>query len=250
MTALNTQHLPFRPLVNAMLLCLVTACASAQVTDNATVMAPTGAKTVYVEDFTLDPAVIQAEGLMGQHAQRRGLLGRLRDRSPLHGRSGSDDPVTHFQTLMATSLVTDLQKAGLTAVRLPAGNALPRSGWVLRGKFLSVDEGNRLKRAVIGFGAGHTGLTVSSVVEDLSAAQAPHQIETLETTAQSRKKPGAIIMPNPYTAAISFVMAGKDTDRDIRHTAEKIAKALVTTLVAPSPTAQPEPQAAPAASAP
>jgi hypothetical protein len=69
-----------------------------------------------------------------------------------------------------------------------------------------VQEGNQLRRAGIGFGAGHTELQVVVDIDDL-AAGAPKPMYTVETKADSGKLPGAVITLNPYVAAARFVIA-------------------------------------------
>ena len=54
---------------------------------------------------------------------------------------------------MSASLVKDLAKAGMNVRRLPSGAPMPTSGWLVRGVFTDVSQGNQLSRAVIGFGA-------------------------------------------------------------------------------------------------
>jgi hypothetical protein len=58
--------------------------------------------------------------------------------------------------LMAGSLVENLRITGLNAYRLRPNEPLPGEGWFVRGLFLRIDEGNRLRRSVIGFGSGGT----------------------------------------------------------------------------------------------
>jgi len=55
--------------------------------------------------------------------------------------------------------------------------------------FTQVDEGNRLHRAVIGFGAGQTGLQLVVAIDDL-AQGTPKPFYELDTSATSGKAPG------------------------------------------------------------
>jgi hypothetical protein len=107
-------------------------------------------RTVYVEDFALDYQNLQTdEGLRG----RVGVLQRLPRVRP------QPDPAEQARklvNLLAESLVADLTEAGIPAQRIAPGAALPADGWLVHGAFVEVDEGNRLRRAVIGFGSGAT----------------------------------------------------------------------------------------------
>jgi hypothetical protein len=127
--------------------------------------------------------------------------------------------------LMGNSLVKDLQEAGFTAQRVSIDGPWPGQGWLLRGIFTQVDEGSRLRRAIIGFGAGKTNLEVDTTLDDLSLGT-PQPFYQVDTTAQSGKMPGAIITMNPAMAATRFVLASGDLNRNTKDTAAQIAKSV------------------------
>jgi hypothetical protein len=186
---------------------------------------------VYVADFDIEAAEIKSEpGIVGSRPLGllpHGPLARLRQGDP-------ETEARHLVDLMADTLVDDLVKAGLEARRVPAGIALPTEGWRVHGAFLQVDEGNRLRRAVIGFGAGETELQVAVAIDALSAAP-PAPLYTVDTSAESRKLPGATVTLNPYVAAARFVLAGKDLDRNVKDTAGEIGKHVVVRVNAAAP---------------
>jgi hypothetical protein len=124
---------------------------------------------------------------------------------------------------MSESIVKDLGKKGITAARLPANSPFPQQGWLVRGVFLKIDEGNRVRRAVIGFGSGQTDLEVATSTDALSAKTAPAPLYREQTNATSNKLPGAVVTLNPYVAAAKFVLAGHDLDHSTQVTAQKIA---------------------------
>src|SRR5439155_7706883 len=97
------------------------------------------------------------------------------------------------------------------ARRLPSGAPMPTSGWLVRGVFTDVSQGNQLSRAVIGFGAGKTDLQVVVDVNDLSQS-APGRFYELITAADSGKAPGAgpTIVLGPAGLAARFVLAGSN----------------------------------------
>jgi len=200
---------------------LLGGCASAQVVS---VSGVAGAKSppaprpaiVHVADFTLDPDEIAAPPLAAVlpfHAARE----RMEARSLVDTMSGA--------------IVADLAARGIAADRLPAKGTVPQAGWLVRGRFTAVDEGSRLKRAVIGFGSGATDLAVDVAIDNLAAGAAP--LGRLETDATSGKMPGAVVTLNPYVAAAKFVLAGHDLDRSTRQTAAKIADAIAARMEAP-----------------
>jgi len=124
---------------------------------------------------------------------------------------------------MSDSLVKDLAKAGFTAVRQSPGEPLPADGWLIRGVFTGVQEGNRLRRSMIGFGQGQTDIQVVTAICNFSEGP-PKLVYEIATDAANGKMPGAAatIVLGPYGAAARFVMSGKDLDKNVKQTASKI----------------------------
>jgi hypothetical protein len=176
---------------------------------------------IYVADFELPAWVIQnQEGLL---SGRRGRVGQAADR--LYGKSS--DPDTRAQqlvALMSKSLLENLSKARFQAVRQPPDAPLPTQGWLLRGSFSLVQEGNRLQRSVIGMGAGQTDIKVLTCVNDLSQGP-PKPLWEIATDANSGDKVGggATLAFGPYGAAVAFVRAGQDVEKNVKQTASQIA---------------------------
>ncbi|HEY0791213.1 MAG TPA: DUF4410 domain-containing protein [Chthoniobacterales bacterium] len=179
---------------------------------------PSGRPTaVYVTDFDLEsPPASGNDGLLPGGGPVRGAIGRLKQGAGVTGKSSD------IVDLMADSLVRDLNQGGLTASRLASRAPVPRSGWVVRGIFTQADQGNRLRRATIGFGAGGTNLQVLVNVADLQHGR-PEPFYQLETSASSRKTPGAIVTKNPYVAAAKFVMSKRDLPKNVKKTAQLVA---------------------------
>ena len=101
---------------------------------------------------------------------------------------------------------------------------VPAAGWLVRGVFTEVQEGNRLRRAMIGFGQGQTDIQVVTTVDDLSLGP-PKPLYEIATDATSGDKPGAAptLAFSPYGAAARFVMSGKDLEKNVKQTAAQIA---------------------------
>jgi hypothetical protein len=95
--------------------------------------------------------------------------------------------------LMSSSLVSDLNRGGVKAVRLAADATLPKNGWLVRGVFTEVDQGSRMLRAEVGFGVGATDLAVLVNVADLQKGKV-EPFYKLETQTGSRKMPGGAPM--------------------------------------------------------
>ncbi|HWI56377.1 MAG TPA: DUF4410 domain-containing protein [Bacillota bacterium] len=203
---------------------LLTGCKSAKVTGEQEFAPGDTARPaiVYVADFDLGVQNIQNEE--GPLASRPGPLGQVGKR--LAG--DTQDPEVRARKLvdlMANSIVQGLAKAGFTATRLAPGKPLPAQGWLVRGVFTEVQEGNRLRRAMVGMGTGQTDLQVVTKLDDLSQGP-PKPLYELDTEASSGQAPGAaptIALMGPYGAAARFVMAGHDLEKNVKQTASQIA---------------------------
>jgi hypothetical protein len=125
--------------------------------------------------------------------------------------------------LLAESLVADLTEGGTPAQRIAPGTALPADGWLLHGAFVEVDEGNGLRRVVIGFGSGGTHKEVMVGVNDLAKnPEAPFVI--FGTVTDPSKLPGAVVTLNPYVAAAKFVLEKNATEKDVKRTSKEIVR--------------------------
>src|SRR5262245_54737675 len=121
-------------------------------------------RPVYVRDFLFDAQNLKPdEGLLGR---REGPIGRL-----LGGLKPSQDPTTKAQQLvelLSNTIVSELNISGIRASRLEPGAFMPQDGLLVGGEFLEVDEGNRMRRAMVGFGSGSEEVKVQVEVYDLA----------------------------------------------------------------------------------
>ncbi|CAD6534353.1 hypothetical protein LMG27952_02935 [Paraburkholderia hiiakae] len=209
-------------LVATLWLCAFAPLASGQVLGAPAAPGPApGAPLVYVTDFELDAGNVKQDSNPVENAREHmgGLLPRplLRHRDP---QQQADQVVTK----MADALVNDLRAKGLDARRLHSGAPLPAQGWLVRGVFLSVDEGNSLRRAVVGFGSGASQIELAVAVDDL-ATQAPQPLYQVIDSESSHAKPGAgaAIALNPYVAAAKFVLARADDRKNVDRAAAEVA---------------------------
>ncbi len=220
---------PILPLARWLFLAALisSGCKTAKVTSETGPALPALPKpaVIYVADFELGAQTIHHDdGILGS---RPGPVGRVTSR--LSGTS--EDPSARARQLvdlMANTIVKELSQAGLNAVRVRAGGAVGAQGWLVRGLFTEVDEGNRLRRAMIGFGEGQTDIQVVATVHDLSEGP-PQPLYELATDASSGSKPGAAptLVLGPYGAAARFVMAGKDLDKNVKQTGAAISARIV-----------------------
>jgi hypothetical protein len=205
-------------------------CGTAKVSSRREIAAVPTAKpaTIYVADFDLDAANVKCErGILPALPKLPGPLGDMLPPPP----GAPKDPklvAREVVDTMSTSLIKDLTKAGLNARRLTSTNSFPTQGWVVRGVFTDVNQGNQLHRSVIGFGLGKTDLQVNIDISDLSKG-APKSFYELQTQADSGKAPGAgpTIVLGPAGVAARYVIAGGDLNRNVKQTASKIADEVV-----------------------
>jgi hypothetical protein len=140
--------------------------------------------------------------------------------------------------VLTETLVKEIGKLGIPAVA--AANATPVAGPSLQieGQFVTVDEGNRLRRAVIGFGAGASEVrTMVQVFETTNEGR--RLVEDFYTTAKSSRKPGFGPMAGAGaavgTAATSAALSAgvgvatahsQTVEGDAKNTADEIVKVL------------------------
>ena len=193
---------------------VLSGCSSARVVSDEVIATPVSGSpvVVYVADFSLDPNVVQSEGLLSQ--------------APAHVRN-ERRKANGLIDLMGDTIVLDLGGKGVRAQRLPAGAPLPPDGWLVRGSFELVDDGNRVDRAMVGFGAGHTDLRVAVEIDQLSLERSGTPLSESETAARSGIVPGAAVTLNPYVGAAKFVLSGKDLEHDVKNTAAEIADNII-----------------------
>jgi len=192
--------------------CLGAASALSAAADSPPFAAPP--PVVYVSDFELDAVNVTPDSGPGQRMRRlRGLLPS--GPGPMGKDKNPQDHAKYIVNEMADALTEDLKKGGLDARRIAPGQPLPSAGWQIRGVFLSVDDGNRLRRAMVGFGAGQNDIQVAVSCDSLATADLPPLYQVVEE-ANSKDKPGAVIKLNPYVIAVKFVMAGGDEKQTIR----------------------------------
>lgn len=106
---------------------------------------------------------------------------------------------------LAEELVDHLKPLGFVVERVSRGAAATGNDLVIDGQFLTVDEGNPLRRLVIGFGNG-----ASAVQTRVQVYQAPDARKLMDftTDADSGKMPGAAPTMGAGAVAAGGVTAG------------------------------------------
>ena len=112
---------------------------------------------IYVEKFDLGAAQIQSDP--GTLTGRPRLL-NFRQKDPAQ-------ELDRLANLLSDEVMHDLNQQKINAKRF-ADADLPRAGWLVSGEFLEYDQGNRMQKAVLGFGAGNEDANLYVKVADLS----------------------------------------------------------------------------------
>jgi hypothetical protein len=171
-------------------LVVVAGCASTEITERQRYQGAQLARPdrIIVHDFTADPAEVPSESAFA--AEMAGAVAPTSEQLEVGRKLGAE---------VAKQLVADLQGMGLPAVRA-AGQSPPRpDDIVLRGYFVSVDEGRAGRRVLLGFGSGAAEL--KTAVEGYQmTAQGLRPLGRGEIRSEGGKLPG-MVLPAAVLAA-------------------------------------------------
>ena len=171
-------------------LVLVAGCASTEVSNRERYEGPPLPRPdrIIIDDFTADPAEVPANSAFAAQVAEAPPL--TPEQEELSRKLGAE---------VAKQLVADLQAMGLPAV-LAEGQPAPQpDDIVIRGYFISVDQGSGAERVLIGFGTGDAEL--STAVEGYQmTAQGLRQLGRGEVRSGGGKMPG-VILPLAVVAA-------------------------------------------------
>lgn len=106
---------------------------------------------------------------------------------------------------IAEELVQEILKFDMPAERSQAGPPAGTGNLIIKGEFVSIDAGDRLKRMLIGFGQGATEL--KTIVEAyMITSEGPRKLGSREITAAGGKMPGMLV---PVLGGAAAGQAGK-----------------------------------------
>jgi hypothetical protein len=173
----------------AIALFYLSGCASISVDKqwhaDASLKAP---QKIYVQDFEVAPGVLRVD----------------------RGGASLEKFQKSFRNQLKLAIVERASKRMGTVVPTVDDDWPPRSAaWLITGRFVTVNQGSRALRAVVGLGAGGTKVRTEVVVYDLSSRH-PQPLLRFETTGGSNAVPGAVfglLMPNYWLLALD--LAGK-----------------------------------------
>lgn len=90
---------------------------------------------------------------------------------------------------LAKSLVAKLRKLGYPAERASSTLPIPENSLAIQGQLISVDQGNRAERVVVGLGVGRSDVKTITQIYDIQPS-GRRLVEEFNTDAKSGFKPG------------------------------------------------------------
>lgn len=161
-------------------------CAQTSVTSTQTIFGGSlpRPKTVVVTDFVFSSDVVALD--RGFTARLSRKLGEI----PPHERK--QRTAERVNDEIVATIVATLRENGLEA-RPGSEDTLTLSdeALIVGGRLRSIDQGNRTRRNVIGFGAGRSNVTADMTVQYFSAA-GKKPLMSFTAEAQSNRRPGAV----------------------------------------------------------
>src|SRR5439155_1754383 len=185
---------------------------------------------IVVHDFGVTPGDVALDSAIGARLTQMAQSTPASEQEVKVGRE--------VARIVRESLVKEISKLGIPAVSAATATPVVGPSLSIEGQFLSVDEGNRLRRMVVGFGAGASEVrTLVQVYETTSEGR--RLVEDFYTTVKSSRKPGMGPMVGVGAAAGRAVMSAaastgvglatehsQTVEGDAKHTADEITKVL------------------------
>jgi hypothetical protein len=139
---------------------------------------------ILVYDFAVSPDEVKLDETLAAEIKQR--YEHLQDTNPTPRELKIGHTVAY---VVADELVKKIQSYGMWAERAMGTPYRRGNTLVIKGQFLSVNEGNRAERVLIGFSAGRTDVQANVQVYELTAA-GEQQVEDLTASGESASKPG------------------------------------------------------------
>jgi hypothetical protein len=141
------------------------------------------------------------------------------------------DELRSFKNQTSTALTTLLLKQIQEKIGPAAEQSTPlgdlQEGWLVRGRFIRVNQGSRALRMTIGFGTGGTKMETQVWIYDLSRSRTQPFL-TFQTSGGSGSEPGAVVGTGAVDAAVSAATGslggvGDDCQRTAKTIATKLS---------------------------
>jgi hypothetical protein len=165
-------------------LTVLTACTSAQSTmETSDTMLPRP-QVVIVDTFAASPDEVKLDEGLSTEVEQAIKADRGTSRTEQEMQAGHQ-----VADALADKLVVEIRDMGLTAQRGSAVPAGTQNALLIKGQLVSIDEGNRTERVVIGLGAGRSDVQAHAQVYEVTPAGS-RPIDQIEVDAKSGLTPG------------------------------------------------------------
>jgi hypothetical protein len=176
---------------------MLAGCASASVTPDSSGPPPVTASSVrpgriVVDDFAFSASQVSENTAIGARILNSFSSTPEEQREDAIGKEAAD--------ALAAEVAKQLGDLGFTVIRGNSTTVYAEGDLLIDGEFLNVDEGNRLRRLVIGFGAGASKLDTQVNVYRITAGTRQSLLQ-FTTHADSGRMPGAAVTMGAGAAA-------------------------------------------------
>ncbi|MBV1799441.1 DUF4410 domain-containing protein [Siccirubricoccus sp. G192] len=138
---------------------------------------------ILVLDFAVTPQDVRLDQGIGARLMRAASGGSSTGQQLAAARATSSG--------LAEELVAHFRSLGLRAERVSSLQGIgPGRVAVVEGQLVSVDEGNRTRRTLIGLGAGRSSVTADAQLYYVERGAQPRLLESFEASADSGRAPG------------------------------------------------------------
>jgi len=139
---------------------------------------------VLVSNFTASAQAVRLDQGLGSRVLR------TVESQPINAQELAD--ARKAQAALATALVNELRKYGLPAEQ---GSHAPAHGRtvLVNGQIVSIDEGNRTRRTLIGFGAGKSSMTADAQLLYATGSAPPQVLTAFQASTNSGRMPGVAV---------------------------------------------------------
>jgi len=184
---------------------------------------------IVVYDFKVPDGVVTMDNSAAARVLGHGVVSRLT------GDTTTDTSLAaveqNVEASFSKALVSELEKTSIPTEKGVNANAKYPAGTILvRGDFTTVDQGNKSKRILIGFGRGASDVKAHVTVLLTTTGAEPIVLEEFNLKSESGKKPGAGATMGIGSAAMAGVSVATGSAGDKKATvgadASRMAKAV------------------------
>lgn len=168
---------------------MLAACGSSHVQTAGPGIATRNAKPdrIIVQDFAAQPSVVTLDS---------GVSSRIaRAVSSNSAEADQREAAAKVVKKLSETLVKELNTTGIATAPASALPALTpnATSLIVSGRVLSIDEGNRTRRNVVGLGVGASKVTAEVQIYIQAPGQQPRLLQSFNADSESGKKPGLAV---------------------------------------------------------